>query len=161
MCFTQSQKHTRVICWEITCAACDVGKASRFKSTMASQTKCFSGIKFSYRTIFPRLGNGSNKPCWHWIVSPKCAGVYASLLISENEMKRAQLNQILYSSHANKHRLLLTTSQCLRAVSFIISTPHICVMWQSKWVFSGIREAGLFSWCLLTHAAHPNLLTID
>lgn len=34
-------------------------------------------------------------------------------------------------------------------------------MCQRECVFSGIRAAGLFMWCLLTHVAQSNLLTID
>lgn len=47
-------------------------------------------------------------------------------------------------------------------IKYVINSSfYFYVMWQGECVFSGIRAARLFVWCLLTHVAQSNLLTID
>lgn len=54
-------------------------------------------------------------------MSPKCAGVYASLLISQRRNEKSAIEPI--SRLIAWHQTALTSNGCLCGVSFIISAP--------------------------------------
>lgn len=51
----------------------------------------------------------------------------------------------------------ISSALCLQSKVFLLYLCHVA----GRVCISGIRDAGLFVWCLVTHVAQSNLLTID